>query len=114
WKLCTTMKAGDVTDTLTMALQASGCDSARVMQRPRLLSDNGPSYVSSDLAEWLSDKGMDHTRRAPCHPQTQGKIRTEERRGGQTWALPILEAMHHHEGWGRHRHADHGAAGFWL
>lgn len=38
WKLCTTMKAEDVTDTLTMALQASGCDSARAV--PRLLSDN--------------------------------------------------------------------------
>ncbi|MDR6306492.1 hypothetical protein GGQ85_004225 [Nitrobacter vulgaris] len=38
WKLCTTMKAEDATDTLTMALQASGCDSARVVQRPRLLS----------------------------------------------------------------------------
>src|SRR5690606_10898454 len=70
---CTTMKAGDVTDTLTMALQASGCDSARVLHKPKLLSDNGPSYVSSDLAEWLSDKGMEHTRGAPCHPQTQGK-----------------------------------------
>ncbi len=74
WKLCTTIKTGDVTDTLTMALQASGCDSAKVAQRPRLLSDNGPSYVSSDLAAWLSDNGMDHTRGAPCHPQTQGKI----------------------------------------
>ncbi|GEC15394.1 hypothetical protein NWI01_12860 [Nitrobacter winogradskyi] len=30
--------------------------------------------MSSDLAAWLSDKGMDHTRGAPCHPQTQGKI----------------------------------------
>jgi len=77
WKLCTTMKAEDVTDTLTMALQASGCDSARVVQRPRLLSDNGPSYVSSDLAAWLSDKGMEHTRGAPCHPQTQGNAGTK-------------------------------------
>ena len=68
------MKACDVTDTLTMALQASGCDSARVVQRPRLLSDNGPSYVSSDLAAWLSGNGMEHTRGTPCHPQTQGKI----------------------------------------
>ena len=68
------MKAEDVTDTLTLALRASSCDSAKVVQRPRLLSDNGPSYVSSDLAAWLSDKGMDHTRGAPCHPQTQGKI----------------------------------------
>ena len=41
WKLCTTMKAEDVTDTLTLALRASGCDSAKVVQRPRLLSDNG-------------------------------------------------------------------------
>ncbi len=53
WKLCTTMKAGDVTDTLELALQASGCDNARVMQRPRLLSDNGPCYIAGELADWL-------------------------------------------------------------
>ena len=29
WKLCTTMRAGDVTDTLELALAASGCDTAR-------------------------------------------------------------------------------------
>ena len=74
WKLCTTMKAGDVTDTLELALQASGCDNARVMQRPRLLSDNGPCYVAGELAEWLDGQGMEHTRGSPCHPQTQGKI----------------------------------------
>jgi hypothetical protein len=28
WKLCTTMRAEDVTDTIEMALQASGCDQA--------------------------------------------------------------------------------------
>jgi putative transposase len=43
WKLCTTMKAEDVTDTLELALQASGCDSATVVaqakaaQRQRLV-----------------------------------------------------------------------------
>ena len=74
WKLCTTMKAEDVTATLELALQSSGLHQAGLTQRPRLLSDNGPSYVSSDLAAWLSDKGMEHTRGAPCHPQTQGKI----------------------------------------
>jgi putative transposase len=51
WKLCTTMKAEDVTDTLQLALAASGCDQARVIHKPRLLSDNGSSYVSADLAE---------------------------------------------------------------
>ena len=74
WKLCTTMKAGDVTDTLTLALQASGLDSMNVVHRPRLLSDNGSSYIAGDLADWLDDKGMDHVRGAPLHPQTQGKI----------------------------------------
>ena len=74
WKLCTTMKVGDVTQTLDLALQASGVDRAKVVQRPRLLSDNGPSYISADLAEWLDNRNMGHVRGAPCHPQTQGKI----------------------------------------
>ncbi len=42
--------------------------------RPRLLSDNGPCYLSEDLREYLESKDMDHTRGAPYHPQTQGKI----------------------------------------
>jgi transposase InsO family protein len=74
WKLCTTMKAGDVTDTLELALRASGCDQATVFHKPRLLSDNGSSYISGDLAEWLDDQSMEHVRGAPYHPQTQGKI----------------------------------------
>jgi len=74
WKLCTNMKAEDVTDTLELALQVSGCDQVHVVHKPRLLSDNGSSYVSGELAEWLGDKGMDHVRGAPYHPQTQGKI----------------------------------------
>lgn len=74
WKLCATMKASDVTDTLELALEASGCTSARVRHRPRLLSDNGSSYVSHDLAKWLDGQEMDHVRGAPHHPQTQGKI----------------------------------------
>lgn len=74
WKLCTTMKASDVTDTLELALTASGCDQVNVRHRPRLLSDNGASYIAGELADWLDDKGMDHVRGAPYHPQTQGKI----------------------------------------
>ncbi len=68
WKLCTNMKAGDVTDTLELALEASGGDSATVLHKPRLLSDNGSSYISHDLAKWLDDQGMDHVRGAPNHP----------------------------------------------
>jgi putative transposase len=74
WKLCTTMKAEDVTATLEMAMDASGLDKARVLHRPRLLSDNGSSYISDDLAKWLERHGMAHVRGAPYHPMTQGKI----------------------------------------
>ena len=74
WKLCTNMRAEDVTDTLDLALQASGCDQASVLHKPRLLSDNGSSYISGELADWLEDQQMDHVRGAPYHPQTQGKI----------------------------------------
>ena len=74
WKLCITMKADDVTKTLKLALEASGCDGANVVHEPRLLSDNGSSYISGDLADRLENQGMDHVRGAPYHPQTQGRI----------------------------------------
>ena len=74
WKLCTTMKAEDVTCTLELALQASGLDQINVAHRPRLLSDNGPSYVSAELVAWLDKQDMPHIRGAPYHPMTQGKI----------------------------------------
>ncbi len=73
WKLCTTMAASDVTDTLEVALQASGLDQVAPERRPRLLSDNGPSYIASDLSQWLDEQGMRHTRGKPYHPMTQGK-----------------------------------------
>ena len=68
------MRTKDVTDTLELALKASGCDQAKVVHKPRLLSDNGSSYISGNLAEWLDDQSMEHVRGAPYHPQTQGKI----------------------------------------
>ncbi|HWU61128.1 MAG TPA: IS3 family transposase [Ensifer sp.] len=74
WKLCTSMKVEDVTDTLNLALAASGCDKVKVEHRPRLLSDNGPSYVASDLGEWLEKYKIEQVHGAPGHPQTQGKI----------------------------------------
>ncbi len=68
------MRAEDVTDTLELALDASGCDQAHVLHKPRLLSDNGPSYIAGELADYLADKNMRHVRGAFFHPQTQGKI----------------------------------------
>jgi putative transposase len=64
----------DVTATLDLALQASGLDQAEPVQRPRLLSDNGSSYIAGDLAKWLGARNIKHLRSAPYHPMTQGKI----------------------------------------
>ena len=74
WKLCDGMTAKDVSNTLSLALETSGLETANVRHRPRLLSDNGPSYLSAELKDWLNDQGMEHTRGRPYHPMTQGKI----------------------------------------
>ena len=80
WKLCATMAASDVTGPLELALAASGCDRARVRHRPRLLSDNGPSYLAGELAAWLGDNGIEHVRGAPCHHQTRERSSAGTRR----------------------------------
>ena len=46
----------------------------KVNHKPRLLSDNAPSYIAPDLAKYLPEQCMDHTRGRPYHQQTQGKI----------------------------------------
>jgi putative transposase len=74
WKLTPTMSATDVQDTLLLALASTGLDQALVQHRPRLLSDNGSCYISGELRTFLEQKGMEHTRSAPYHPMTQGKI----------------------------------------
>ncbi len=74
WKLTPTMAATDVQETLEQALAKTKLDRVRVRHRPRLLSDNGPCYVSGELRRFLEAQGMEHTRGAPYHPMTQGKI----------------------------------------
>jgi putative transposase len=71
WKLCTTMKANDVTDTLELACRYQGWNQGNVAYRPRLLSDNGPCYVSAELAVWLDKQDVPHIRGAPYHPMMQ-------------------------------------------
>ena len=74
WKLSATMGATDVTETLDEAIAITGVDQVHVKHRPRLLSDNGAAYVSTELREYLGERHIAHTRGAPYPPQTQGKI----------------------------------------
>ena len=68
------MQTADVTETLDLARATTGVDRIRVVHRPRLLSDNGPGYVSAERAADLERHGLGHTRGAPYHPMTQGNI----------------------------------------
>ncbi len=74
WKLTATMATSDVEDTLNLALDKSGLNEVRIQHRPRLLSDNGPAYLSKELKQFLKRKNNEHIRGAPYHPMTQGKI----------------------------------------
>ena len=74
WRLSPTMAATDVQETLEKALAEAKLDQVRVRHRPRLLSDNRPCYVSGDLRRFLEAQGTEHTRGAPYHPMTQGKV----------------------------------------
>ena len=70
------MKAGDVMETLELALETSGCDQAEVIHKPRLLSGNGSSYISGDLADWLEDHAIKHGRGAPIIPRARSSVGT--------------------------------------
>jgi len=74
WKLFSSMTADDVKQTLDLAVERTGVDNINVRHKPRLLSDNGPCYLSGQLKQYLENHDMKHTRGAPYHPQTQGKI----------------------------------------
>jgi len=74
WKLAPTMNAQDVQDTLEVALKKARLEKVKVRHRPRLLSDNGPCYLSKDLSAYLENHHLQHIRSAPHHPMTQGKI----------------------------------------
>jgi transposase InsO family protein len=72
WELCSTMKADDVKRTVDRAI---GKAKLRSKNPPKLLSDNGACYISSELREYLKSKyGMKQLHGKPLHPQTQGKI----------------------------------------
>jgi putative transposase len=74
WKLFTGMGTTDVTELLDQAIAKTGVDQVEVRHRPRLLSDNGPCFISKALTEYLQKHEIRHTRGQPYHPMTQGKI----------------------------------------
>jgi len=71
WDLCEGMTAPDVMKTVDKALTYTGIPKHR---RPKLLSDNGSCYISSELNAYLKSQKIKSIHGRPGHPQTQGKI----------------------------------------
>lgn len=42
--------------------------------RPRMISDNGPQYISYDFKSFLRDRQVKHSRARANHPQSNGKL----------------------------------------
>ena len=74
WKLCASMTTEDVKATLNLAIEKTVVNNAKVIQKTRLLSNNGPCYISGELKHYIENQNMFHLHGRPFHPQTQGKI----------------------------------------
>ena len=42
--------------------------------RPRVISDNGPQFISKDFKEFIRISGMTHVKTSPYYPQSNGKL----------------------------------------
>jgi transposase InsO family protein len=65
FKLFTSMSSGDVKETLDAAIAKTGITGIKVKYKPRLLSDNGPCYISGELKHYLQKHSITHVRGAP-------------------------------------------------
>lgn len=71
WELCVNMTSEDVKPSIKQALLKSGLT---INTAPKLLSDNGSCYISSEINSFFRQQGIKSIHGKPCHPQTQGKI----------------------------------------
>jgi putative transposase len=74
WKMQKDMSANSLIEVVQQAVDATGMTDVPVVDRTKLLSDNGSGYVSRAFNDYLHLLGIDHIRSAPFHPQTNGKI----------------------------------------
>lgn len=44
------------------------------LEKPRIISDNGPQFIAKDFKEFIRISGMTHVRTSPYYPQSNGKI----------------------------------------
>ena len=68
------MTSDSFIEVVQEAVDRTGMDQVPITDRTRLLSDNGPGYVSRAFRDYLGMVGIRHILAAPFHPQTNGKL----------------------------------------
>ena len=71
--------SGSFIEVVQEAVDRTGMDQVTIAERTRLLSDNGPGYVSRAFRDYLGMVGIKHIlatpfHATPFHPQTNGKL----------------------------------------
>ena len=78
WKLQLDMTSDSLIQVVQLAIDATGMTEVPLADRTRLLSDDGPGYVSRAFRDYLGLVGvchiLAHILAAPYHPQTNGKL----------------------------------------
>ena len=72
WKLSDTMRVEDVTETLDLARAATGVIGSESSTSRACSATTAPATWRKDLAAYLKQHGLGHTRGRPHHPMTQG------------------------------------------
>ena len=67
------MTSDPLIQMVQLAIYATGMTEVPLEDRTRLLSDDGPGYVSRAFRDYLGLVGIRHILAAPYHPQTNGK-----------------------------------------
>ena len=68
------MTSDSFIEVVQEAVDRTGMDQIPIEDRTRLLSDNGPGYVSRAFRDYLDVVGIKHILATPFHPQTNGKL----------------------------------------
>jgi putative transposase len=68
WEIREKMEESDVQTIIQRAREAFP------IEKPRIISDNGPQFIAKDFKEFIRITGMTHVRTSPYYPQSNGKI----------------------------------------
>ena len=68
WEIREAMKESDVEIILQRAREKFPD------AKPRIISDNGPQFISKDFKEFIRISGMTHVKTSPYYPQSNGKL----------------------------------------